>query len=519
MNKLLKNRFYHLYLKFSFCLLLLYFNSFSSLSQIMPGIFSMNEYMPLLKGKKVGIVANQTSYIGNTHLVDTLLSKKVKVVKIYSPEHGFLGNASAGVYIGNERYTGKKKIPVISLYGKKKMPTHKDLQGINVMVFDIQDVGVRFYTYISTLAYIMEACARQHIPLIVLDRPNPNGFYVDGPVLQPKFKSFVGMHQVPVVYGMTIGEYALMVNGEHWLPDSLKCDLKVIRLKGYTHDSIYVLPRNPSPNLRTKEAILLYPSLCFFEGTNVSIGRGTVYPFEIMGKPGFSSGNFVFKPESMPGLADHPIYENADCRGFVLSSFACDFIPVYKRIYLYWLKGMYDEISASDTFYSRLLENVFENVVDSTNLVDGEKSELLSTSWEKDFIRFMEEWLKGSYGIFNNKCDLAGFLISNGVIKNNKLKINNPDSLDQVIAPKLPELQPALNDWIINFKSNRQVFFTSYFNLLAGTDQLKKQIINGESVENILASWEPDLKKFKKTRSKYLLYPDFSVKARIYFLK
>lgn len=493
--------------------------TFSGFAQILPGIYSMNEYLPLLKGKKVGVVANQTSYIKNTHLVDTLLLRKVKVVKIYSPEHGFLGNASAGVYIGNERYSGKKKIPVISLYGKKKMPTAKDLQGINVMVFDIQDVGVRFYTYISTLTYIMEACARHHIPVILLDRPNPNGFYVDGPVLQPKYRSFVGLHPVPIVYGMTIGEYGLMVNGERWLPDSLYCDLKVIKVKGYTHDSIYELPQNPSPNLRTKEAIMLYPSLCLFEGTNVSIGRGTEYPFEIVGKPGFKSGNFTFTPRSVTGVAEQPLYENTECRGYRLSDFADEFIPSYRRIYLFWLKGMYDEISTSDTFYSRLLEKVSENVVDTSILIDDQGNNSVSISWENDFIRFMTEWLKGSYENYNRQEELTKFLDSLGIIRNNRLLVTNPDSMNRIIMQNLPEIQNILYEWIKHFKSNRQAFFTGYFNRLAGTDQLKKQIINGESVENILASWEPGLQQFMKIRSKYLLYPDFERKAKIYFLK
>lgn len=236
--------------------------------------------MEQLPAGHVAVVGNQTSVIGTTHLVDTLLARGVQVVKIFCPEHGFRGTAAAGAKVDNS-VDPKTGLPIISLYGKNKKPTQEQLKDVDYFVFDLQDVGCRFYTYISTLHYVMEACAEAGIPLTVLDRPNPNGHYVDGPVLDTAhYRSFVGMHPVPVVYGMTIGEYAQMINGEGWLKDGIKCDLTVVPIKGYTHNTYYVLPVPPSPNLRTMHAIALYPSLCYFEGTNCGVGRGTDWPFE-----------------------------------------------------------------------------------------------------------------------------------------------------------------------------------------------------------------------------------------------
>ena len=245
------------------------------------GASRMGKYLPLLQNKAVGVVANQSSIMDNgTHLVDTLLGYDVSIVKIFTPEHGFRGTAEAGAHVasGIDEATG---IPLVSLYGKNKKPTIEQLQGIDILLFDLQDVGCRFYTYISTMTYVMEAAAENNIPVIVLDRPNPNGFYVDGPVLEPENKSFVGMHCVPIVYGLTIGEYALMVNGEKWLSDSLQCDLTVIPLGDYDRNAIYKLPVKPSPNLPNWESVYLYPSLCLFEGTDVSVGRGTKTPFQV----------------------------------------------------------------------------------------------------------------------------------------------------------------------------------------------------------------------------------------------
>lgn len=249
------------------------------------GASRMEKYVPMLKNKAVGVIANQSSIMDNgTHLVDTLLNNDVNIVKIFTPEHGFRGTAEAGEHVasGVDVKTG---IPLVSLYGKNKKPTNEQLHGIDILLFDLQDVGCRFYTYISTMTYVMEAAAENNIPVIVLDRPNPNGFYVDGPVLEPKNKSFVGMHCVPIVYGLTIGEYALMVNGEQWLTDGIQCDLTVIPLGNYDRNAIYKLPVKPSPNLPNWEAVYLYPSLCLFEGTEVGVGRGTKLPFQIYTLP------------------------------------------------------------------------------------------------------------------------------------------------------------------------------------------------------------------------------------------
>lgn len=294
----------------------------STLSPIV-GANQTEAYLKLLENKKVGIVANQTSVIfkeqGYTHLVDSLLSLKVDIVSVFAPEHGFRGNADAGELV-KDGIDVKTKLPIISLYGNNKKPLKSQLEGIDLMIFDIQDVGARFYTYISTLHYVMEACAEQEIPVLILDRPNPNGHYIDGPILEEAHKSFVGMHPVPVVHGMTIGEYAQMINGENWLKDGVKCELNIIPVKHYTHQTPYSLPIKPSPNLPTDRAINLYPSLCFFEGTNVSAGRGTPKPFEIYGSPYLDRDLYAFKflPQPNNG-AKHPKHQGMLCYGEDLS--------------------------------------------------------------------------------------------------------------------------------------------------------------------------------------------------------
>ena len=306
---------------------------------IVVGANQTEKYLPLLNGKKVGIVANQTSVIftsqGNTHLIDSLLSLKMKITNIFVPEHGFRGKADAGekVIDGIDSKTG---IPIISLYSANKKPKLEQLKEtkkyetdietgvskIDIMVFDLQDVGARFYTYISTLHYVMEACAEANIPMLILDRPNPNGHYIDGPILEPEHKSFVGMHPVPVVHGMTIGEYAQMINGEEWLENGIQCDITVIPVKNYTHETQYNLPIKPSPNLPNDVAINLYPSLCFFEGTNVSAGRGTDKQFQIFGSPFLNTDMFpytyLFIPQPNEG-AKYPKHQDKLCYGIDLS--------------------------------------------------------------------------------------------------------------------------------------------------------------------------------------------------------
>ena len=280
------------------------------------GIERTELYQKALLSRRVGVVSNQTGMIGDVHLVDTLLGMGINVTKVFAPEHGFRGKADAGEHVSTTTDT-KTGLPIMSLYGNTKKPSKEMMSGLDVMIFDIQDVGVRFYTYISSLHYVMEACAEENIPLIVLDRPNPNAHYIDGPVLEMSQTSFVGMHPVPVVYGMTIGEYGQMINGEGWLPNNLKCDLTVITMSGYWRNMNYSLPVAPSPNLKTDESIQLYPSLCFFEGTSVSVGRGTETPFEIYGHPNFPKTDFSFTPISSEG-AKHPLLENKLCNGFNL---------------------------------------------------------------------------------------------------------------------------------------------------------------------------------------------------------
>lgn len=367
---------------------------------IITGAEQTGAYLPLLENKHVGVVANQTTVIGQVHLVDSLLSLGVAVVKVFGPEHGFRGYAGAGEHVedGRDPVTG---LEVISLYGSNRKPAPEDLEGIDIMVFDIQDVGTRFYTYISTMSYVMEACAENRIPVLVLDRPNPHGDYVDGPVLDPAYSSFVGLHAIPVVHGMTVAEYARMVNGEGWLKEGVQCELELVPMKNYTHKSAYTLPVPPSPNLPNQDAILLYPSLCFFEGTIMSIGRGTDYPFQVVGHPDYMLGSFVFMPEDRPGAAMDPKYEGVLCYGQSLTGFAEYIRNNPKRLYLGGLMDMY------------------------------------------------------------------------------------------------------------NYFKGEEEFFIPYFDKLAGTDQLRLQIIEGKSEAEIRKSWQEGISAFKSIRSKYLLYPDF----------
>ena len=376
----------------------------SSSAEIIVGANRTSAYLPLLKGKKVGIVANAGTIIfrkGSENnasqnyisLVDSLVTLNIDVKKVFAPEHGFRGTADAGETItdGKDIKTG---LPVISLYGNSKKPTSEQLQNIEILVFDLQDVGARFYTYISTLTYVMEACTENNIPLILLDRPNPNAGYIDGPVLDPAYKSFVGMHPVPIVYGMTMGEYAKMLNGEKWLKNGEQCILKVIALGNYKHSKKYSLPVKPSPNLPNDRAINLYPSLCFFEGTTVNAGRGTNKQFQVFGAPSLDKKYFTYSytPQSNEG-AKNPKHKGKICFGRDLSKY-------------------------------------------------------------QDLSEINLEWLIEAYNH----------------------TLNKPD------------------------------FFNSYFTKLAGNKTLKQQIEAGKTAEEIRSSWQPELEKFKKTRSYYLIY-------------
>ena len=367
------------------------------LKKIKTGAEQTEKYFPLIKEKTIAIVANQTSMISSTHLVDSLHASKFKIKSVFAPEHGFRGEAGAGEHIKSGIDT-KTKLPLLSLYGNKKKPSTEDLKDVQLIVFDIQDVGARFYTYISTLFYVMEACAENNIPLLVLDRPNPNGHYIDGPVLEKEFKSFVGIAPIPVVHGLTVGEFAQMVKGEGWLGEDKKCELTVIPVENYTHSTRYELPVRPSPNLPDMTAIYLYPSLCFFEGTVMSVGRGTEKPFQYIGYPDSPVGDIMFTPLPNKGAPDPP-HKDKSCRGF----------------------------------------------------------------------------------------DVANH-------------INSPSNLNKI------DLQ-----WLIlfyNTHKEKEKFFNNFFNTLAGTNTLREQIINDVSEEEIKKSWQPDLRKYKEMRKKYLIYED-----------
>lgn len=386
-----------------FCLSLLMACSHSrGQDDIQTGAERTDMYLPMLEGKRLGIVANQTSVIGRIHLVDSLLSiwdGNAMIQKVFCPEHGFRGEAEAGGIIedGLDIRTG---LPVISLYGRSRKPPAEALKDLDAIIFDIQDVGARFYTYISTLFYVMQACAENGKELILLDRPNPNGFYVDGPVLDTSYRSFVGMNEVPVVYGMTIGEYGQMINGEGWLGDGLVCDMEVIPCLNYDHTMYYVLPVSPSPNLPNMNAVYLYPSTCFFEGTVLSEGRGTAFPFEVFGHPLLENADFTFVPESIPGKSANPKWKGETCMGV-------------------------------DLRYLR-------------NNKDRERQINLG-------------WLMFAYE-------------------------NYPE---------------------------KEAFFIPYFEKLAGTANLRQQIVEGMTEDEIRKGWSNELKAFKKIRKKYLLYPDF----------
>ncbi len=374
-------------LLFSFCLL-------SLSAQIKVGAEQTEEYFPTIKGKNIALVVNQTSMIHNLHLLDVLVNEGFNVKKVFAPEHGFRGTADAGEKVDNT-IDHKTGIPLISIYGKNKKPSTEQLSDIDIVIFDIQDVGARFYTYISTMHYVMESCAESNKSLIILDRPNPND-YVDGPVLiDNKFRSFVGMHPIPVLHGCTVGELALMINGERWLKNGLECKLKVIPVKGWNHKQAYSLPIKPSPNLPNDQSIKLYPSLCLFEGTDISVGRGTDKPFQIIGYPDKKYGQFNFTPKSTVGMASNPLHKEKLCYGLNLTK---------------------------------------ENVKDGLNLV------------------YITKFLK-----------------------------------------------------ISNLKEQ---FFTrkNFFDKLAGTDLLRLQLLEELTEADIRQSWEGDLKRYKKTREKYLLY-------------
>ena len=373
---------------YKYSLILLLLSTLLFAGKITPASERPELYLPLLKNKRVALVINHSSLVKKKHLVDTLLKRGVKVQKIFAPEHGFRGKADAGAHVKNSRDT-KTGLPIISLYGTHKKPTKRDLEGIDLILFDIQDVGVRFYTYLSTLHYIMEAGAEQHIPVIILDRPNPNGNYIDGPVLQKKYRSFVGLHPVPVVYGMTIGEYAKMINGEKWLKSGVKVKLKVIPLTNYTHRSFYSLPVKPSPNLPNDRAIALYPSLAFFEGTVISAGRGTKKPFQFYGAPKYKVKKFSFIPKSRPG-ANYPKFKGRKCYGVDLSKVNIQKIRAKQKLNLSYLQDAYGNYPDKKKFFlkNRFMDKLAGSDQLRLQIASGASEKTIRKSWEKDLEEF-----------------------------------------------------------------------------------------------------------------------------------
>jgi len=374
-------------------------------STIITGADQTEKYVDYLKGKRIAVLANPTTIIGKRHLVDSLLSIGINIVKVFGPEHGFRGNASAGAVVSDEKdpATGVK---IISLYGAKHKPSAEDLADVDLMIFDIQDVGCRFYTYINVLAKIMEACAENNKELLILDRPNPNGYFVDGPVLDMKFRSGIGMFPIPITHGMTIAEFARMVNGEGWLPNKMICKLKIVTILNYDHDMPYTLPVKPSPNLNTQQSIMLYPTICLFEGTIISQGRGTQVPFTVLGSPALKDKySFSFKPISIPGMSETPLHMNKDCYGIDLGNYDIEKLRKTKKVNIQWMIDLYNAYPFKDKFFDRTQSNQMGNI-----------------------------------------------------------------------------------------------------DILAGTDEFRKQIIAGKSVKEIQDSWEPKLSEYKTMRKKYLLY-------------
>ena len=362
------------------------------------GAERLDHYLPLIQDKKLALVANHTSVVGARHLVDTLLTRgisKAQLLKVFAPEHGFRGDLAAGEQVkdGTDPITG---ISIISLYGKHKKPLPDEMEGIDLMIFDLQDVGARFYTYISTLHYVMEACAENQIPLMVLDRPNPNGGYVDGPMLESEFSSFVGMHPIPVVYGLTIGELARMINGEGWLNNGIQCELRVIRCEHYFHGKSYSMPVSPSPNLANDHAILMYPSTCFFEGTVMSEGRGTPNPFEVYGHPELD-GDFSFTPISIPGVSGTPKFKDQLCYGADLTGF----VPTdgWSRIHLQWLLDAYSKYPRKEEFFNPFFEKLAGTRTLRKQIEMGWNEEQIRQSWQKDLKHYLE--IRKNYLIYD----------------------------------------------------------------------------------------------------------------------
>lgn len=372
---------------------------FTSVAQesIQTGAEQTAKYIPLLKGKRVAIMANQTSIVGSSHLVDSLVKLGVNIVKVFGPEHGFRGNASAGVHVADENdpATG---IPVISLYGKKNKPSKEDMADVDILIYDLQDVGVRFYTNINALARLMEACAENGKEMLLLDRPNPNGYLVDGPVLDMKYKSGIGMFPIPMAHGLTVGEFAQMVNGEGWLKDKLKCKITIIPVANYHHDMPYTLPVKPSPNLNTQQAILLYPSTCMFEGIYLNHGRGTYFPFTVIGSPELKDlYSFSYTPTGIKGMAETPLFMDQVCYGIDLRNYDVNQLRKTRQINLEWIKELYKAHPYKEKFFDSKLSNqmgTIEKLIGSgefrQQIIDGKSEKEIRASWEPGLSQYKE---------------------------------------------------------------------------------------------------------------------------------
>ena len=370
---------------FTFCFLL--FCGFTNGVQnpsapILPGAYKTEHYFPLLENKNIGLTVNHSSLIHQTHLTDTLLNMGFPVIKVFTPEHGFSGTISNGIKVDYEK--GDHSFELISLYGKNKKPTDKQLEEIDIMIFDIQDVGARFYTYISTMHYVMEACAENNIPLIILDRPNPNGSYVDGPVLDTAYSSFVGMHPIPIVHGMTVGELAKMMNGEKWLNNGIQCRLSIVKVQGWSHSTTYVLPVNPSPNIPDNLSAALYPSLCLFEGTIMSVGRGTDFPFQQIGHPDYPDTTYSFTIQSEEN-AKQPPYKKEKYYGL-------SWIGQQPR-YSFTLQPLievYQKMNRKN-FFNDYFKRLVGNEKLQQQIETGQSEKEIRATWEKDLNNFKEK--------------------------------------------------------------------------------------------------------------------------------
>ncbi|MEO5501684.1 MAG: DUF1343 domain-containing protein [Ginsengibacter sp.] len=372
-------------------------------SAIKTGAEQTEKYVPYLKGKRVAILANQTSIIGNIHLVDSLQKRGINIVKVFGPEHGFRGKASAGDEVNDETDVSTG-IPIVSLYGKKNKPSKEDLDDVDILIYDLQDVGVRFYTNINALSRLMEACYENGKELLILDRPNPNGYLVDGAVLDMKYRSGIGMFPIPMSHGLTVGEFAQMANGEGWLKDKVKCNIKIIKVANYNHDMPYTLPVPPSPNLNTQQAILLYPSTCMFEGVYINHGRGTMFPFTVFGSPAYKGiYNFSFTPTGIKGMAETPIFMNEVCYGLDLRNYDVSLLRKSKQIYLKWIMELYKAYPQKEKFFDSKLSNQMNNIeiqigsgLFRQQIIDGVPEAEIRASWEpalSDYKKMREKYL------------------------------------------------------------------------------------------------------------------------------